>query len=233
MDLSRTALGLAGALALALAGCDSDDDGDGGQAGSAGTGSQSRTNFFVSSDTSPTGNLGGLRGADQRCASLAAAAGLGGKTWRAYLSVDADPDNGGGPTHARDRIGSGPWYNANDALIATDLDALHARSGDAELFVDELGKKINGQWSGSPTPNEHDILTGTGPDGRLATGMTCADWTSDLATLAPQVGHSDGLGPMMNSAAPFNSWHSSHPGSGCNDPKPFGGAGRIYCFAPN
>jgi hypothetical protein len=234
MHLSRKVLGLAGALTLGLAGCDSDDDdGDGGQAGSAGGSGQSRTNFFVSSDKSPTGNLGGLRGADQRCAALAEAAGLGGKTWRAYLSAEADPDNSGGPTHARDRIGSGPWYNANDALIANDIDALHARPGDAELFVDERGQKINGQWGGSPTPNEHDILTGTSTDGTVAAGMTCADWTSDAATLAAQVGHSDGLGPNMNSAVPFNSWHSSHASAGCNDTAPRGGAGRIYCFATN
>jgi hypothetical protein len=236
MDLSRTILGFAGALTLALAGCDSDDDdtGDsGGQGGTAGGSGQSKTNFFVSSEKSPTGNLGGLRGADARCAALAEAVGLGSKTWRAYLSVEADPDNGGGPTHARDRIGSGPWYNINDALIANDLDSLHARSGDAELFVDERGQKVPGQWMGSPTPNEHDILTGTMADGTVAAGLTCADWTSDSATLTAQTGHSDGLGPGMASTPPFNSWHASHPNAGCNDTAPRGGAGRIYCFANN
>ena len=232
MVLSRTVLGLAGALTLALAGCDSDDDGQGGAAGS---GAQSRTSFFVTSDTSPTGNLGGLRGADARCQMLAEAAGLGGKTWRAYLSVEADPDNGGAATHARDRIGSGPWYNANDVLIANDLDSLHApaRTGDAELFIDEQGEKVNGQWSGSPTPNQHDILTGSMPDGTVAAGMTCADWTSEDAAIGKQVGHSDGLGPGMNSMTPFNSWQSSHPSPGCDNTAPAGGAGKIYCFATN
>jgi hypothetical protein len=235
MHLSRTVLGLAGALSMALSGCNSDDENpsSGGQAGTGGTGSQSRTNFFVSSEKNPTGNLGGLKGADARCQRLAAAVGLGSKTWRAYLSVEVDPDNAGGPTHARDRIGTGPWYNVNDALLANDLDALHARSGDAELFIDENGEKINGQWAGSPTPVEHDILTGTRPDGTVAPGMTCADWTSDMMGTSAQIGHSDGLGPGMASSAPFNSWHSSHPNGGCNNTTPLGGSGRIYCFASN
>jgi hypothetical protein len=226
MHLSRTVLGLAGALSLALLGCGSDDE-------NPSSGSQSRTSFFVSSDTSPTGNLGGLKGADARCQRLATAVGLGGKTWRAYLSVEVDPDNGGGPTHARDRIGTGPWYNTNDALLATDLDALHARFGDAELFIDENKAKIPGQWAGSPPTVEHDILTGTNPDGTVAAGMTCADWTSDAMGMRAQIGHSDGLGPGMASTTPFNSWQSSHPNGGCNDTVPLGGAGRIYCFASN
>jgi hypothetical protein len=218
-------------MTLALSGCDSDDDGQGGTAGS---GAQSRISFFVTSDSSTTGNLGGLRGADARCQRLAQAAGLGSKTWRAYLSVEADPDNGGAATHARDRIGSGPWYNANDVLIANDLDSLHELTGDAELFIDEQKQKINGQWSGSPTPNQHDILTGSMPDGTVAAGLTCADWTSDAATpVRAQVGHSDGLGPSMNAMDPFNSWQASHPNLGCNDTAPAGGAGKIYCFASN
>jgi hypothetical protein len=42
---------------------------------------------------------------------------------------------------------------------------------------------------------------------------------------------SDGLGPMMNPAPPYNSWNSSHENGGCNDTAPRGGAGRLYCFA--
>ena len=60
--------------------------------------------FFVSSTTSVTGNLGGLRGADATCQQLATAAGAGGHTWRAYLSAEHDPDNGGKPVDARSRI---------------------------------------------------------------------------------------------------------------------------------
>jgi hypothetical protein len=187
--------------------------------------------FFVTSDKSMTGNLGGLSGADARCQKLAAAAGAGERTFHAYLSVEHDANGGAAATNARDRIGKGPWYNAKGALVAPDLDALHARSGDADVFLDEQGNKINGQWEGSPTPNEHDVLTGSDANGRVVPGKTCDDWTSADAGKAAQVGHTDGLGPGRSSAAPYNSWQSSHESQGCNDTAPRGGAGRLYCFA--
>jgi hypothetical protein len=189
------------------------------------------TSFFVTSTTSVTGNLGGLAGADATCQRLATAAGHAGTNWRAYLSVERDPANGNQPTHARDRIGTGPWYNANRLLIANNLTELHSRTGDAELFVNEHGLRINGQWAGSPTPNEHDILTGSTADGRVAAGATCADWTSDSANVIGQVGHSDGMGPNMSTAGALSSWNSSHTNLNCSNTAPRGGAGRIYCFA--
>ncbi|MEZ4449701.1 MAG: hypothetical protein R3B09_09485 [Nannocystaceae bacterium] len=194
------------------------------------TGTEERVmGFFVSSDSSKTGDLGGLAGADQRCQSLAEAVGAGGRTWRAYLSVDKG--EGDQPVHARDRIGQGPWYNAALVLLASDLDELHALDGDHTLFLDEHGAMVNGQWEGSPTPNEHDILTGSNKDGTLVAGKTCADWTSGDGTLFAQVGHSDGLGPMMNDAEMYRPWNSVHENGGCNDTAPKGGAGKIYCFA--
>src|SRR5262249_54814484 len=108
--------------------------------------------FFVSSQKSVTGNIGGLRGAENTCQTLAAAIGAGSKNWRAYLSVERDADNGGRPTNARDRIGAGPWVNINGAIVATNLAELHARKGDAAIFLDERGQRINGQWTGSPSP---------------------------------------------------------------------------------
>lgn len=189
------------------------------------------TSFFVTSTTSVTGNLGGLAGADATCQRLATAAGHGGTNWRAYLSVDRDPSNGNQPTHARDRIGTGPWYNANRLLIANNLAELHSRTGDAELFVNEHGLRINGQWTGSPTPIEHDILTGSNGEGRLMPGLTCSDWTSDSAALTAQVGHSDGMGPQQNTTPPLSSWNSAHVNQNCSNTAPRGGAGRFYCFA--
>src|SRR6266850_7404436 len=162
--------------------------------------------FFVSSAKSTTGNLGGLRGADALCQSLATAVGAGSKTWRAYLSVDRDADNSNRPTDARSRIGSGPWVNVNGVVVARDLAELHARKGDAAVFLDERGQRINGQWTGSPSPVEHDILTGSNADGTLAAGLTCADWTSASDTVAAQVGHSDGLGPGQSIAGALASW---------------------------
>jgi hypothetical protein len=187
--------------------------------------------FFVSSATSVTGNLGGLTGADATCQRLAAAVGLGSLTWRAYLSVERDSANNNQPTNARDRIGSGPWYNANLEVVADSVADLHARSGDAALFVDERGRRINGQWTGSPSPVEHDILTGSNADGTLARGLTCVDWTSDSTSAIGQVGHSDGMGPQQSTAPPLNSWNSAHANQNCANTAPRGGAGRIYCFA--
>lgn len=187
--------------------------------------------FFVSSTTSVTGNLLGLAGADATCQRLAAAAGHGGRTWRAYLSAERDLANNNQPTNARDRIGSGPWYNANLVLVANNLTELHARTGDAAVFVNERGERINGQWTGSPSPVEHDILTGSNADGTVATGLTCADWTSDSASLAAQVGHSDGMGPNQSTAGALSSWNAAHTNQNCSNTAPRGGAGRIYCFA--
>jgi len=188
--------------------------------------------FFVTSQTSVTGNLGGLAGADATCRQLASAVGQGaGRTWRAYLSVERDPSNGNQPTHARDRIGSGPWVNASGVAVANSLAELHARTGDANVFVDERGQRINGQWTGSPSPVEHDILTGSNPDGTLAPGSTCADWTSSSADAAAQVGHSDGMGPGQSTAGTLSSWNSAHANQNCSNTAPRGGAGRFYCFA--
>jgi hypothetical protein len=186
--------------------------------------------FFVTSATSRTGNLGGLAAADMTCQRLAAAVGVGNKTWRAYLSVDQGPD--GKPINARDRIGKGPWYNAKGEKLADDLDKLHAMKGDYKLFITEKGAYVNGQWAGSPRPNEHDILTGTKTDGTVAMGQNCKSWTSQAAGDQKMVGHSDGLGPNMATTMHYPHWHGSHV-TGCADTTPGGGAGRFYCFAAN
>jgi hypothetical protein len=187
--------------------------------------------FFVTSTTSTTGNLGGLSGADARCQSLAAAAGQGARTWRAYLSVERDAANGNAPTDARSRIGTGPWFNSAGVMVASDLTGLHARRGDAAVFLDERGQRIAGQWAGSPTPVQHDILTGSTAEGTLMPGMTCGDWTSGSGSLQAQVGHSDGLGPGGDSSGSLSSWNSAHANQSCADTAPRGGSGRIYCFA--
>jgi hypothetical protein len=189
--------------------------------------------FFVTSQRSVTGNLGGLAGADATCQRLASAAGLGDFSWRAYLSVARDPSNGNQPTHARDRIGNGPWHNIKLELIANTIAELHSRTGDANLFLDENGQRINGQWAGSPAPVEHDILTGSNADGTLIPGQTCNDWTSDSTSISAQVGHADGMGPQQSTTPPLSSWNSAHTNQNCSNTAPRGGAGRFYCFARN
>jgi hypothetical protein len=225
---------------------------DGGMPSDAGVDASANASFFVTSDTSMTADLGGLAGADMRCQRLATAVGLGGKTWHAYLSVEhgSNGDGGMGPVNAKDRIGAGPWYNVRGLLVAQNLTSLHMRKGDPTIFIDEHGGMINGQWTGSPTPNQHDILTGTNADGTLAAGKTCSDWTSSVGPpdggvpdggaadggyFVARIGHTDGFGGNCTTApAPPNdvsSWNSAHDNAGCNDTAPRGGAGRLYCFA--
>jgi len=191
------------------------------------------TTFFVTSTTSVTGNLGGLRGADAICQNLANIVGAGNRTFHAYLSAERDPDNGNRPTDARSRIGAGPWFNAKGVMLASNLTTLHALRGDSTLFVTEKGEPINGQWIGSPTPVQHDILTGSTPDGTLMTGFTCGDWTSDSTTTVAQVGHSDGFGANRDTSGTNAFWNSAHANQNCSNTAPRGGAGRIYCFATN
>jgi hypothetical protein len=182
--------------------------------------------FFVTSVGSGKGaDLGGLAGADAHCASLAEAAGISGKMWRAYLSSS--------DTDARDRIGSGPWFNAKGEKIADDVASLH---GDANNLVkqtalDEKGAVINGRGD---TPNRHDILTGSNPDGTKIGDQTCGNWTMSGAEGAAMVGHSDRTG--LNDSAAAKSWNSSHASrGGCSQEalKGTGGDGLFYCFAAN
>jgi len=209
---------------LLVAGCGDDDS-------TASPSSATGMSFFVTSATSVTGNLGGLAGADATCQRLAGAVGEGARVWRAYLSVEHDASNGNRPTNARDRIGAGPWRNANNVVVANNLAELHARTGDPAVFLDERGQRINGQWTGSPSPVQHDALTGSNSDGTLLAGQTCSDWTSAASTFTAQVGHTDGLGPGQSTAGALASWNSAHANQDCSNTAPRGGAGRFYCFA--
>jgi hypothetical protein len=205
--------------------------GRGGAGSDLDAGDVTQFSFFVSSQTNVTGDLGGLNGADTRCQTLAAAVDQGDQVWQAYLSVEHDTDHDNQAVNARDRIGEGPWFNVKGTMLAANLDELHQRSGDPEVFLDEHGDKINGQWEGSPAPVQHDVVTGSDNAGMLLSGLTCKDWTSTDHADTAQVGHTDGLGPNRNDQPPYNSWNSAHANGGCDDTAPLGGSGRIYCFA--
>ncbi len=177
--------------------------------------------FFVTSENPGQGaDLGGLEGADAHCTALAEAAGVTGKTWRAYLSTSEED--------ARDRIGDGPWFNAAGEEIADTIGALH--SADNRIAkataLDETGAEVNGRGD---DPNRHDILTGSLPDGTAAE-QTCEDWTSSGEGSA-MVGHHDRMG--LDDTPPSRSWNSSHPSRGCSleDLRGTGGDGLFYCFA--
>jgi hypothetical protein len=180
--------------------------------------------FFITS-TSPGkgGDLGGLSGADAWCQKLATAAGAGNKTWRAYLSTEKPPVN------ARDRIGKGPWYNAKGVMIASSLDELHGSNKlTKETNINEKGGIVNGRGD---TPNTHDMLTGSTPDGRVVPGATCNDWTASSGSSA-MVGHHDRNGTNPDPVANV-SWNSSHKTPGCSTDElaRVGGGGLFYCFA--
>lgn len=187
--------------------------------------------FFVTSTGSGQGaNLGGLAGADAHCKRLATAAGAGNRNWRAYLSTSA-VGNDQPAVHARDRIGQGPWFNAKGTLIARDVAQLHADNAITKAnALDERGNLVKGRGD---TPNEHDILTGSRPDGTAFSPMpnlTCSNWTSSGDGQA-MIGHHDRTGLVNDPWA--LSWNSSHQTRGCGQDalKSTGGAGLFYCFA--
>jgi hypothetical protein len=191
---------------------------------------QNPMTFFVTSANPGKGaDLGGLAGADKYCKALATAVGAGGKDWRAYLSTDAS--SGTTPVNARDRIGKGPWKNARGVVVANSVDELHGANGlTKQTALTEKGEVINGRGD---TPNQHDMLTGSTPEGRVATGdknLTCGNWTLSGEGSAV-VGHHDRTG--LDEQPPAKSWNSSHPSRGCSPDalKATGGAGLFYCFA--
>lgn len=189
--------------------------------------------FFITSTGGPNGaDFGGIEGADRHCQALAAKAGAGAKTWRAYLSVQAI--GGATAVNARDRIGKGPWVNANGVQIASSVDDLHSDNNkiNEETALAETGRRIPSRLY---VVNQHDILTGSLADGRAPPpdkDMTCGNWTKG-GEGAALVGHHDRMG--LRDDAPSKSWNSSHLSRGCSLEalKRSGGAGLIYCFAAN
>jgi hypothetical protein len=175
--------------------------------------------FFVTSNgLGKGGNLSGLAGADKHCQALAEKVGAGGRTWHAYLSTQGE-----GAVNARDRIGKGPWYNAAGRLVGQDVDELHSQLTRVSVreAIAENGNNIPG---GGFTPNRHDILTGSQPDGTAfpaGDDMTCNNWTSSDAGKA-KIGHHDRA-----------AWNSAHDTRGCSQEALIstGGDGLFYCFA--
>jgi hypothetical protein len=192
---------------------------------------QNQMSFFVTSAGPGNGaNLGGIAGADKHCQALAAAAGAGNRTWRAYLSAAAQ---GGQPAvNARDRIGKGPWMNAKGVVVAKSVEDLHSDANNIkkDTALTEKGATVNGVGD---TPNQHDILTGSQADGTLQMGEApCGNWTSASdGTGAANLGHVDRTGRGATGA----SWNASHPSRGCSQQNlvATGGNGYLYCFAAN
>jgi hypothetical protein len=185
--------------------------------------------FLTSAGPGDGANLGGLAGADAHCQSLADAAGAGDKSWRAYLSTSSADD--AAAVNARDRIGTGPWFNANGVRVAENVDDLHSDGNQLskENSISETGDVINGRGD---SPNRHDILTGSDLDGRAfddGADHTCRNWTYSGSDGSAQVGHHARTGGGANPT----SWNNAHPSRGCgqSDLQGTGGDGLFYCFA--
>jgi hypothetical protein len=225
--VTASAATITAAMLAACAGGMSGSSGSSSGYSAGGTSGSSGMGFFVSSRGSGRGgDLGGLSGADQLCSSLASAAGAGNRTWRAYLSTPS--------VNARDRIGTGPWRNAKGVVVANNVTELHgANNINKQTALTEKGDVVNGRGD---TPNMHDILTGSQPDGTAIKGgdvdTTCGNWTKS-GEGAAMLGHHDRTG--LDESAPAKSWNSSHQSRGCSIDalKSTGGDGRIYCFAAN
>jgi hypothetical protein len=184
------------------------------------------TSFFITSvGTGDGANLGGLAGADAHCEKLASDAGLSERTWRAYLS--APPTGGQALVHARDRIGNGPWFNAEGVRIASSLADLHSENN-------RLATRNALTERADPVrDNHHDILTGSNPDGTLAAGtdVTCGGWMNNSPSGRAMLGHSNKRGGGERP----RSWNSAHLSAGCSESNlvKTGGMGLFYCFVMN
>jgi len=225
--VKRTRIAAATVLAsLAVVGC------------TTGMQAQPPMSFFVTSvGSGKGGDLGGLAGADAHCQALAKAAGSTYTNWRAYLSTQAAALSDPKFVNARDRIGTGPWYNAKGVMVAKNVDDLHSANNNLtkQTTLDEKGGLVNGR---TEKPNKHDILTGSRADGTAFPGapfpdMTCGNWTKGGNDGAAMTGHHDRVGPLDASWAV--SWNSSHPTLGCSMERirPTGGDALFYCFAAN
>jgi hypothetical protein len=194
---------------------------------------QANMTFFVTSAGSGKGgDLGGLDGADAHCAALAKAAGAKATSWHAYLSTALPGGDQG--VDASGRIGKGPWQNAKGVVVAKSVADLHSPHNNInkQTALTEKGEVVNGRGD---QPNQHDMLTGSDPDGHFSTAggdTTCGNWTKSGEGSAI-VGHHDLQG--LKDTRHMKSWNSSHGSAGCSQEAlvKTGGAGRFYCFAAN
>jgi hypothetical protein len=193
---------------------------------------KSQTGFGGDLRYGETGEGAGLRGADKICTEIAdlSMPGASAKQWRAFLSTSM--------VDAKDRVGSGPWYDRKGRLVAPDLEGLIKERPDADmLIVDDLPNEFgvpNHDPDGTGLVDNHDMLTGTNDQGTLYCPddpaiCTCSDWTSAEPTGRPRVGHSwprrlgdgsGGIGDILDDVfggvlGSINNWMSSLDEAGC------------------
>ena len=224
----RSSIALAGVV-LAAGGCADTMMRTPASTPTSGTSGPAAMTFFVTSQGSGKGaDFGGLAGADRHCQQLATVVGAGRRTWHAYLSTQ-----GPNAVDARDRIGRGPWRNVRGVVIAKDVAELHGENQIAkQTGLTEKGTIVKGRGD---TPNQHDILTGSKPDGTAFSGpedRTCGNYTKSGSEGSVMLGHLDRTGTNPDPIA-NRSWNSSHPSRGCSIEglASTGSAGYLYCFA--
>jgi hypothetical protein len=177
--------------------------------------------FFVSSvgNVIEAGNFGGLVGADAFCQGLADAAGVGNKTWVAYLSITG--------TAARDRIGLGPWNDAaGDPIVFCNkgqdcVQLLHDNNVLFENVRTERGDTID-------VVNANTVFTGSDANGN-PTGVDCQAWTTSDENEMGSAGSANA--GAMGGQGRWNSGQSV----GCDWTSAACAAGRahLYCFSPD
>ena len=154
------------------------------------------------------------------------------------LNTSTMSTQGPGAVNARDRIGNDPWLNSRGQRVAMNVADLHgdaiesARLGNNISKATAFTEKNETIMGFGDTTNQHDILTGSQPDGRAYTDAmdhTCNNYTSssDARGSAVQLGHFDRTGGGNTS------WNSAHASRGCSQQALIGtgGAGLLYCFA--
>lgn len=114
------------------------------------------------------GDLGGITGADEICQKIAeksAPCHKGTVTWHAFLSTPS--------VNAKDRIGTGPWYDRRGRLLSANLtNLLQERPSDADASIKNDFPNEDGVPNHAPEGTQvdnHEILTGTGTDGNIYT----------------------------------------------------------------
>jgi len=196
------------------------------------------------------GTADGLTGADKICTELAESSmpGSSAKQWHAFLSTTK--------VNAKDRIGTGPWYDRLGRLVAQDMTGLLKERPDADPAIKQDLPNETGTPNHRPNPNapeddNHHTLTGSNGQGTLFSATaTCKDWTSTSMNNATT---GDGVGRPKTgfswSVQNRTQWIDGQLEGGCgagvtgvgsenggSDPSnPIvgsgGGYGGFYCFA--
>ena len=139
------------------------------------------------------GNLGGIKGADELCRKIALSSSpcAGNKTWRAFLSTTSE--------HAIDRIGQGPWHDRAGRVVAAKLaDLLADRPTSADPAIsNDLPNESgipNRNPDGMGQVDNHQVLTGSGIDGKLYTQPPGADMSTNTGAAGAMGGRPGGGG---------------------------------------